>query len=213
MRLSEIKYQTGYTIDPRFSASDEPDDDTTGDDADDDASVFIADDLDTGLVDANVALNSPSAYGFIIPGATSSGRWSSTAIKRYCAPGDTNCNPNRPHLGVDFNTTGNDAGREIVAPAAGTIEFARLDGACGNTVKINHGDDGITRYCHLSGFASGISSNVRVNAGQVIGYVGSTGRSSGPHLHFETYDLNNNNIDPITWLSDNATYFPLKSGT
>ena len=85
------------------------------------------------------------------------------------------------HPGIDMAEA---LGRPIIAICRGTVVYAGPAGNCGNLIEINHDNGYKTRYCHLSGFA------VRpgpVGTGQVIGFVGSTGYSTGPHLHFELY--------------------------
>lgn len=96
----------------------------------------------------------------------------------------------RMHKGVDF---GAGYGAPIMAAAAGRIEFVGWHGGHGKYVKINHGNGFATAYAHMSGFK--VSSGQRVAQGQVIGYVGSTGMSTGPHLHYELY-RNGKAIDP-----------------
>lgn len=86
------------------------------------------------------------------------------------------------HKGVDF---GAPTGTAIYAAADGTIERAGRFSSYGNYVKIKHTSKLSTAYAHMSRFASGIRSGTRVKQGQIIGYVGTTGRSTGPHLHFE----------------------------
>jgi murein DD-endopeptidase MepM/ murein hydrolase activator NlpD len=86
------------------------------------------------------------------------------------------------HEGVDF---GAPSGTPIHAAGAGVISIAGRHGGYGNTLVIQHNDKFKTLYGHMSRFADGIRPGVRVNQGQVVGYVGSTGRSTGPHLHYE----------------------------
>ncbi|MFW5876320.1 MAG: peptidoglycan DD-metalloendopeptidase family protein [Myxococcota bacterium] len=86
-----------------------------------------------------------------------------------------------PHNGVDYAASG---GTPVRAAAAGKVTFAARKGANGNLVSIRHDNGYETLYAHLSRFAKGIESGVSVDQRQVIGYVGSTGRSTGPHLHF-----------------------------
>jgi murein DD-endopeptidase MepM/ murein hydrolase activator NlpD len=86
------------------------------------------------------------------------------------------------HTGVDFGVP---TGTPIKAAGAGVIDIAGRHGAYGITVVIKHGDKYKTLYAHQSRLAAGIRKGVRVNQGQVIGYVGTTGRSTGPHLHYE----------------------------
>ena len=88
----------------------------------------------------------------------------------------------RMHSGVDFKAR---HGTPIVAVTDGRVTGAGRMGGCGNAVRIRH-DNGIdTRYCHMSRIA--VSGGASVRRGQVIGYVGSTGLSTGPHLHYEMY--------------------------
>ena len=86
------------------------------------------------------------------------------------------------HSGVDYAAP---RGTAIFASGNGVVEMARYVGGYGNFVKIRHNSTYETAYGHMQGFARGIRPGVRVRKGQVIGYVGSTGRSTGPHLHFE----------------------------
>lgn len=100
----------------------------------------------------------------------------------------------RPHLGVDYAAA---SGTPVVAVADGTVIFAGWDkGGGGNTLKIKHARGMETRYLHLRGFAKGIRSGVRVDQGQTIGYVGSTGVSTGPHLDYRVY-INGKATDPL----------------
>lgn len=86
------------------------------------------------------------------------------------------------HEGVDFGAA---SGTPIHSAGAGVIDIAGRHGGYGNVVVIKHNTKFKTMYAHMSRFAQGIRSGVHVNQGQVIGYVGSTGRSTGPHLHYE----------------------------
>jgi murein DD-endopeptidase MepM/ murein hydrolase activator NlpD len=98
------------------------------------------------------------------------------------------------HNGVDMNGA---MGQEIVAAAAGTVFFAGVKGGYGNSIMIDHGGGMVTLYAHQSRFA--VSAGRKVSAGQVIGYVGSTGASTGPHLHFEVR-INGNPVNPMNYL-------------
>lgn len=93
-----------------------------------------------------------------------------------------------PFLGVAAMHTGLDLraryGEPVEATAAGVVTKAERDGGYGNLVEIDHGNGLQTRYGHLSGFA--VTVGQRVKVGQIVGYVGSTGRSTGSHLHYET---------------------------
>ena len=88
------------------------------------------------------------------------------------------------HEGVDVAAP---MGEPIHAAADGLVIIAWLCGSYGNYVRIRHAGDIATGYAHVSRFAKGIFSGVHVKAGQVIAYVGSTGLSTGPHLHYEVF--------------------------
>jgi len=98
----------------------------------------------------------------------------------------------RMHAGVDFRGR---TGQPVYAVTDGTVVFAGRHGGHGNYIKLNHGGGLQTGYAHLSRFA--VSSGQRVRRGQVIGYVGSTGLSTGPHLHYELY-RNGKTVDPLS---------------
>lgn len=100
----------------------------------------------------------------------------------------------RPHHGVDYAAP---AGTPVHAVADGTVIFRGWDkGGGGNTIKIKHAGNLETGYLHLKNFAKGISVGTRVSQGQLIGYVGSTGASTGPHLDFRI-KKNGTPIDPL----------------
>ena len=86
------------------------------------------------------------------------------------------------HKGVDFAAP---SGTPIYAAGDGVVEFAARNGGYGKFIRIRHNSDYKTQYAHLKSFAKGVGSGKRVRQGQVIGYVGTTGRSTGPHLHYE----------------------------
>ena len=86
------------------------------------------------------------------------------------------------HRGVDFAAP---MGTPIYAAGNGTIEYASRKGGYGKYVRIRHNRNYKTAYAHMKGFARGIRKGRRVTQGQIIGYVGTTGRSTGPHLHYE----------------------------
>lgn len=88
----------------------------------------------------------------------------------------------RMHAGVDFKAQ---HGTPIVAVSDGRVSSAGRSGGCGIQVRLEHGGGLSTRYCHMSRMAVNVGMSVR--RGQVIGYVGSTGLSTGPHLHYEMY--------------------------
>jgi len=89
---------------------------------------------------------------------------------------------NKMHRGTDFAAP---IGTPIMASGNGIVQKAGWCGGGGNCVKIRHNSTYQTIYAHMSKFARGIKSGVRVKQGQTIGYVGSTGKSTGPHLHYE----------------------------
>lgn len=91
------------------------------------------------------------------------------------------------HKGVDFAAP---TGTPIMASGDGVIEKAGPWGAYGNYVRIRHNQEYSTAYAHLSRFGKNLRAGVRVRQGQIIGYVGTTGRSSGPHLHYELIRYN-----------------------
>lgn len=103
----------------------------------------------------------------------------------------------RAHLGTDFAAP---TGRNIYASSDGRIEFVGEKTGYGKTVIINHGNGYKTLYAHQSNFARGTRQGINVKKGEHIGYVGSTGLSSGPHLHFGMYK-NGTAIDPMTVLT------------
>jgi murein DD-endopeptidase MepM/ murein hydrolase activator NlpD len=88
----------------------------------------------------------------------------------------------RAHTGVDFAAP---RGTRVLATAEGHVVAAGARGGYGNAVEIKHGNGISTLYAHLSGFASGIHAGARVRQGEAIGFVGSTGYATGPHLHYE----------------------------
>ena len=90
----------------------------------------------------------------------------------------------RMHAGVDFAAP---TGTPILAAGSGTVERANRYGGYGNYIRIRHTDGYKTAYAHLSKFARGVKAGKYVKQDQVIGYVGSTGRSTGPHLHYEVH--------------------------
>ena len=86
-----------------------------------------------------------------------------------------------PHNGIDFGAS---SGTPVYASATGTIHSAGDSGPCGNMVQIEHASGLTTAYCHLSRFAPGLHPGQHVEARQLVGFVGQTGRATGPHLHF-----------------------------
>ena len=100
----------------------------------------------------------------------------------------------RPHRGVDYAAP---RGTAVRATGNGRVSFTGRKGGYGKTVLITHGNAHTTLYAHLSRYAKGVRKGTRVQQGQVIGYVGSTGVSTGPHLHYE-FRVNGVHRDPLT---------------
>lgn len=100
----------------------------------------------------------------------------------------------RPHLGVDYSAP---TGTPVEALGDGKLEFVGKKGGYGNFIVIKHSRNYTTMYGHLNGFAKGIKKGDRVKQGQLIGYVGSTGLSTGPHLDFRVKE-GKDFIDPLS---------------
>ena len=107
----------------------------------------------------------------------------------------------RAHKGVDYAAN---TGSPIRATGDGTISFAQYNGGCGNEIKIKHSEDYVTRYCHLDRYSSRTKVGRKVKQGQTIGYVGSTGLATGPHLHYE-FHVNGKHTDPLKVKFPNAS--------
>ena len=99
----------------------------------------------------------------------------------------------RMHTGVDF---GAPIGTPIYAAGNGVVIKAAWDSGYGRRVEVQHANGYVTTYNHMSGFGRGVTEGVHVTQGQVIGYLGSTGLSTGPHLHYEVI-INGNFVDPM----------------
>jgi len=97
------------------------------------------------------------------------------------------------HRGVDFAAP---RGTPIYAAGNGTIDYAGRRGSYGNYIRIRHNANYMTAYAHMKGLARGMRKGRRVSQGQVIGYVGTTGRSTGPHLHYEIL-RGNKQVNPL----------------
>ena len=137
-----------------------------------------------------VYLNSDDRYydakgneveGFMLARPVSNARVSSGFTKRRFHPV---LKKYRAHLGVDYAAR---SGTPIKAAGSGKVVFAGYTRGYGKLIKIRHSDGYMTLYAHQKSFRRGIKKGVRVKQGQVIGYVGSTGLSTGPHLHFGLY--------------------------
>lgn len=140
----------------------------------------IAELIAAGTV-TSVAAASPSAEGYGWPVCS---RLTSGFGRRW----------GRLHAGIDL---GGSTGDPIAAARAGTVVFAGARGGYGNLTLVDHGDGVVTAYAHQSRI--GVSVGQRVERGELIGLLGSTGNSTGPHLHFETR-VNGSPVDPLTYL-------------
>lgn len=100
----------------------------------------------------------------------------------------------RAHKGVDYAAP---RGTPIKAAGDGRVTLAGRHGGYGNAVIIQHGQRYRTLYAHMNGFAKGIRSGSNVKQGQIIGYIGTTGLSTGPHLHYE-FQVNGVHVDPLS---------------
>ena len=101
---------------------------------------------------------------------------------------------NAMHRGIDFAAP---KGTPIIAAGSGVVQKSGWFGNYGRYVRIRHTGRYATAYAHMTRIADGITAGARVRQGQIIGYVGSTGRSTGPHLHYEVL-VNNKQVNPLT---------------
>lgn len=99
----------------------------------------------------------------------------------------------RAHNGVDYAAP---KGSPIRATGSGSVEFVGVRNGCGKEIVLKHTNDYSTRYCHLNKFESKVKKGRKIQQGQVIGYVGSTGLATGPHLHYE-FKIGNKHTDPV----------------
>lgn len=100
----------------------------------------------------------------------------------------------RPHRGVDYAAA---TGTPIKAAGDGKVTFRGTKGGYGRTVVLQHGGNITTLYAHMSNFQRGVTNGTRVKQGQIIGYVGSSGLATGPHLHYE-FRINGTHRNPLT---------------
>jgi murein DD-endopeptidase MepM/ murein hydrolase activator NlpD len=105
------------------------------------------------------------------------------------------------HPGIDISTP---IGTKVLAPADGVVISCGEKGAYGNAIQVDHGYDIVTRYGHLSGF--NVKPGQRVHRGDVLGFVGSTGRSTAPHLHYEVW-VRDQTQNPIHFILDEYRSF------
>jgi murein DD-endopeptidase MepM/ murein hydrolase activator NlpD len=100
----------------------------------------------------------------------------------------------RPHEGIDVSAP---MGAPIVAPAGGTVQLVTWETGYGNVLEIDHGDGIVTKYAHCSRIV--VKAGQKVKRGQIIANVGSTGLSTGPHVHYEIH-VNGKVVDPLTYV-------------
>lgn len=133
--------------------------------------------------------NGVSANKFLIRNPVPNGRFRSAfGMRRHPILGIT-----RMHAGVDWSAP---RGTPIIAAGNGTVTDARWNSSYGRWTRIQHANGYVTTYAHQTRFAEGIVPGAEVRQGQVIGYIGSTGLSTGPHLHYEVL-VNGRNVDPM----------------
>jgi murein DD-endopeptidase MepM/ murein hydrolase activator NlpD len=109
------------------------------------------------------------------------------------------------HNGIDYEGK---PGEAILAAGDGVVNHAGWYFNYGRTIKISHGDNFETLYAHMSRFAPSVTPGMHVRKGEVIGYVGSTGRSTGPHLHFSVI-IDGQFVDPAPYISENGGHSTL----
>jgi len=110
------------------------------------------------------------------------------------------------HSGVDISTA---YGSRVIAPADGVVDFADFAGGYGRMIEIAHSQGFVTRYGHLASFA--VAPGQTVHRGQIIGYVGLSGRSTGPHLHYEVW-IHSNPVNPYHFLRQSTVRAALNAG-
>ncbi|MCZ6704340.1 MAG: M23 family metallopeptidase [Bacteroidetes bacterium] len=109
----------------------------------------------------------------------------------------------RMHYGLDVHVQ---PGTPVVSAANGIIRQVGRDAGLGNLIKVQHPTAGyVTVYGHLSKVASGIRRGKKVSRGEIIGYSGNTGLTSGPHLHYEVRDVNGKSLNPVFFLAPSMT--------
>ena len=191
----EQKAQPGDAIDVLYSGEDDNNDTSRSDVLY--ASLVVGDEVrrfyrfrspDDGIVDYYDE-HGRSAKQFLVRKPVAAGVMrSGFGSRRHPLLGYT-----RTHTGVDWAAP---LGTPIYAAGNGTIERAAWESGYGRHVRIRHANGYETTYSHMTAFARGMKAGLRVRQGQVIGYVGSTGLSTGPHLHFEI-KVNNRFVDPL----------------
>lgn len=132
--------------------------------------------IDNALLPAGM----PVAHGYIVSG--------------YGTRSDPITGRQAVHLGVDFDVP---LGSDVLAVAEGVVSYSGMRAGYGNTVEIDHGNGYMTRYAHNS--RNVVEAGARVHVGDIVAKVGSTGRSTGPHCHFEVW-LNGRPVNPMAYV-------------
>jgi murein DD-endopeptidase MepM/ murein hydrolase activator NlpD len=147
--------------------------------------------IETRLTAARSDVDRRNALAAATPSIWPAHGWLSSSVGRRTDP--INGGPDF-HQGLDISA---DAGAPVYATADGTVTRAAREGAYGNLVTIDHGYGLETRYGHLSKYE--VKSGAKIKRGQIIGRVGSTGRATGPHLHYEVR-VNGRLLNPLQLL-------------
>lgn len=200
--LNELQFQTGYTSDPRFS-SPEP-----APSSEPVAVVSSVPEPDSAAETRSAVIASAFDLSSFTLGSIKRGVELSSGVGQRAAPlpgASTN------HQGIDLAVP---EGTAVYVPLDGTVSAVGTATKRGNYIEIKHEDKFVTRYYHLRD-APTLAKNAAVVGGDQIGAVGSTGNVTGPHLHFEVYEVEVNvdvddkstltRLDPIAWLKVNPT--------
>lgn len=153
----------------------------------------------TGFFDAKGHQPYHGGWRSPVPGARISSRFNPTRLHPVL-------HVVMPHNGIDFAAP---TGAKVYASSAGSVVMAGNGGPCGNMVQIEHPGGLVTAYCHLSKFAAGLHAGQHVDTRQLIGYVGATGRVTGPHLHF-ALKKDQKFVDPMTLKMDGVRVLPAR---
>ena len=156
-------------------------------------------DRPTGFFDAKGHQPYHGGWRSPVPGARISSRFNPTRMHPVL-------HVVMPHNGIDFAAP---TGAKVYASSAGTVASAGNGGPCGNMVQIEHPGGLVTAYCHLSKFAAGLHQGQHVDTRQLIGYVGATGRVTGPHLHF-ALKKELKFVDPMSLKMDGVRVLPAR---
>ncbi len=148
----------------------------------------------TTVIDSSATVTGTGSFIWPVP-------CSMRVTSRYGNRSDPFTGETKYHSGIDIDGFGND-GQPVIAADSGTVITASSNSGYGNYVIIDHGSTK-TLYAHMSGLA--VSSGQTVTQGQTVGYLGSTGRSTGTHLHFEVY-VGEGRVDPASYFSGISYY-------